>query len=706
MLTTQLPEQVARRGLGRAAILCSASLAFILGAVSLRGAIASHSQLLSNQPTVTSTVAPESKPSFKSANVLVIHSYNPELSWTEQQKDGIDQGFANSPHTVTVYHEFLDAKRYPQLAHRQTFLDHLRNKYQNTPLDVLMIADDPGLQMLLEIKQDYFPKLPVVFMGINNVQEELLNIPWLTGVFENHSIEDTLWIAQEQTDSGQVIVITDSSETGRANRSRLEALNKTTDQGKSFIFVEDVPDSKIQDILGGYPDHMPIFLGGQLRKDRPNGALIDFDQETAVLRSNLPNPIYTDAKMRMGHGAVGGKVLDGSFHAEQAVQLAEQILSGTPLSNITPIIQSKNQWIFDAEELKRLNFDIKDLPPNSELINHKLSFYEQNRTVVWATLGLFSLGGLIILALANAIRLQKRAEMNLKENERHLEQRVNERTEELRATLDTLKTTQARLLQTEKSSSLGRLMGGLAHEFNNPLGFIAGNIECLEDYTQNLIRLVNLYQTQTGPAIARQYSNDIDLPYIQEDIPKILKSMSHGTGRIQSLVQTLNEFVRVNEEGFKPTNLNSSLDTTLLILHSQLSSDIKVIKDYAALPLIHCNPRDLNQVLMSILLNAIEALSTSETDPKNIQLKTSLLSEDWVRISISDTGPGISPEHQSKIFEPFFTTKTVGQGMGMGLALCNQTIQQHKGRLHCTSTLGVGTTFNIELPINMETSSG
>ena len=639
----------------------------------------------------------------KNASVLVIHSYHPELSWTQQEKEGIDQGFAEGHHAVTVYHEFLDAKRYPDLSHRQTFLDYLHTKYQDTPLDVLMIADDPGLQMLLDARQTYFPELPVVFMGINNVKEELLTIPWLTGVFETHSIAETLWVAQQQTNSAQVIVITDSSETGKANRARLEALEQELATDAPFLFVEDLPDNEVKTILGPYPDDTPIFLGGQLRKNKPDGALVDFAQETEILRSHIPNPIYTDTIMRLGHGAVGGKVLDGKYHAEQAVQLVEQILDGIPMSDISPILESKNQWVFDVNELNRLKVDLDDLPPGHELINLKPSFYEQHRLMVWSALGIFSVGSAIILVLANAIRLQKRAEMQLKENEKQLEQRVHERTEALRTALDTLKSTQAKLIQTEKSSSLGRLMGGMAHEFNNPLGFITGNLDCLQEYTQNLIKLVTLYQAQTSPPTeAIQYGEMIDFDYIQGDIPKVLNSISSGTERIQHLVQTLNEFVRVNEAGFKPTDLNHSLDTTLLILNSQLTSDIAIIKNYGTLPQVHCKPRELNQVFMSILLNAIEALTSSQADLKQIHLTTLPLPQDWVRISITDTGPGIAPEHQSKIFEPFFTTKAVGQGLGMSLALCDQTVQQHNGRLTCQSTSGRGATFCIELPVHVE----
>lgn len=704
LTTPPFLRRVDRTKIVKATVLCSTSLALVLGLASPQGAIAPPSHLSSNPPTSPT----EDNPASKNANVLVIHSYHPELSWTQQEKEGIDQGFANSHHAVTVYHEFLDAKRYPDLSHHQVFLDYLQTKYQDTSLDVLMIADDPGLQLLLDVKPIYFPELPVVFMGINNVQEELLNIPWLTGVFETHSTEETLWVAQQHTESERIIVITDSSETGQANRAQLEALNLATVNqgtpiGRSFIFVEDVPANQVQQILGPYPDDMPIVMQGQLRQDHSDGALIEFEQETEILRSQLPNPIYTDSAMRLGHGAVGGKVLDGRFHAEQAVQLVEQILDGIPVNKLSPIIESKNQWMFDAQELERINVDLEALPPDSELINRKLSFYDQYRLVVWSAFVLFSLSGLIILVLANAIRLQKRAESDLKENEKYLEDRVNARTEELRLALDNLQETQAKLIQHEKSSSLGRLMGGIAHEFNNPLGFIIGNIKCLEGYLQSQKKLFAIYQTQTAtPLDAVQYSQEIDFDYIQEDIPKVMASITHGADRIQHLVQTLNEFVRVNEEGFKPTNLNQSLDNTLLILSSQLAEDIAVIKDYETLPSVHCNPRDLNQVFMSILLNAIEALAVWETEPKQIHLKTGLLSKNWVQIRISDTGPGIAPEHLAKIFDPFFTTKAFGQGMGMSLALCYRTIQHHQGRLTCVSTLDQGATFVIDLPINAE----
>ncbi|MEM9008240.1 MAG: hypothetical protein AAGE59_32620, partial [Cyanobacteria bacterium P01_F01_bin.86] len=161
--------------------------------------------------------------SIVKANVLVIHSYSLELPWCQQQYTGIIEGFQESGHDVKVYHEFLDSKRYPELHHRQEFLDYIRLKYQDTPLQLLMVADDPGLNLVLETHDEYFPDLPVVFMGINHVQEELFDIPWLTGVFETHTYAETFLEAKRQTGADTMILISDYSETGIASLQRAEA---------------------------------------------------------------------------------------------------------------------------------------------------------------------------------------------------------------------------------------------------------------------------------------------------------------------------------------------------------------------------------------------------------------------------------------------------------------------------------------------------
>ncbi len=633
-----------------------------------------------------------------SANILVIHSYNPELSWTQQEQTGIDEGFQASHHAVTVYHEFLDAKRYPALQHRDEFLSYLHKKYQHTDFQLLMVADDPGLNLILANHDEYFPQLPVVFMGVNHIQEELLHIPWLTGVFETHSVEETILEAKRQTQSNNLIVLGDSTETGQAHLKKLAQIEAQGENLPDITVVKDATPETIAQTIEAYSNDWPVVLSGQLRADKTTGALVPFEASAEILRAQIKNPIYTESVMHLGHGVVGGKVLEGGYHAAQAVELAEQILDGVPVAQIKAITTSKNQWMFDVTELKRFNISQDSLPDNSILVNERLSFYEQNRQLVWYVLSIFIFGMLTILVLLDAIRRQKQAE-------RTLEQRVSERTNELSNTLAELKQTQAQLIQTEKLSSLGQLVGGIAHEFNNPLTFIAGNIDILKDYGQNLFHLIRLYQTAPattakGPSPTHLYAQDIDLDYIQEDMPKILQSVAHGAKRIETIVRSLQSFASADEQGIKPTDLHQSLDNTLMILKSRAGNDIDIVKDYGKLPPVSCEPGVINQIFMQILLNAIEAIhQLGKDEKKQILIRTCPQGENGVTVSIQDTGPGIPPAIQKKIFDPFFTTKPVGKGTGLGLAVAYQYIQQHQGSLIFQPNSPQGSTFIIQLPL-------
>ncbi|MBT9315035.1 sensor histidine kinase [Leptothoe spongobia] len=635
-------------------------------------------------------------PDSNNSNILVIHSYNPELSWTAEGKKGIDEGFRSSHHLTTVYHEFLDAKRYPNLEHRKAFLNYLHTKYQDTELQVLIVADDPGLNMVLATRNQYFPDLPVVFMGINHVRNELLTIPWLTGVFETHSYRETILEAKRQTQSDNMIFLIDSTETGTANLKRLRQIQvDAAETLPDITVVKDLTPTTIGQTLEKYPSSWPVFVRGQLRSGDGNEALLPFEETMQLLRSQLKNPLYTVSSSDLGHGVVGGKVLEGSYHAKQAVELVEKILEGTPVDQVPPIINAKTQWIFDAYELKRFNINHNDLPPTSILINQKQSFYEQHRQLIWYVLPIFILGAITILVLVDAIRRQKQAEITL-------EYRVEERTNALSQTLQELKQTQAQLIQTEKLSSLGQLVGGIAHEFNNPLTFITGNIDILQGYGQDLLDLIKQQQQQilVASSDSSLKSQDIDLDYIQADMPQIFQSMTKGTERIKTIVRSLQSFASTNEQGTKPTDLNKSLDNTLLILRSRIGNDIEIITDYGDCPLVVCEPSAINQVFMQVLLNAIEAVNLLNKEAsKQIFIHTRTQKENWITISIQDTGFGIPHSIQEKVFDPFFTTKPVGAGTGLGLAVSYQYIQQHNGRLTFRPNSPQGSIFVIELPI-------
>lgn len=278
---------------------------------------------------------------------------------------------------------------------------------------------------------------------------------------------------------------------------------------------------------------------------------------------------------------------------------------------------------------------------------------------------------------------------------------------ELRLKLHELNQTQTQLVQNEKLSALGQMVAGVAHEINNPINFVHGNLIHVHEYTQDLLTLLDLYQTQVPnpPQTIEAAIAAIDLPFLKEDLGSVLRSMRLGTDRIREIILSLRTFSRLDEAECKATDLHSGLDSTLTILRHRLKSrpnhpEIAVVKNYGPLPAVECYPSQLNQVFMNILSNAIDALQESGTYPKVIHIQTAVIDHDWVTIRIRDNGLGIAEEIQPKLFDPFFTTKEVGKGTGLGLSISHNIIaKQHGGNLRCNSTPGQGTEFVITIPI-------
>jgi len=295
-----------------------------------------------------------------------------------------------------------------------------------------------------------------------------------------------------------------------------------------------------------------------------------------------------------------------------------------------------------------------------------------------------------------------------------LEKRVAERTEELSenhqqlsAALQALQERQAQLIQNEKMSSLGQMVAGVAHEINNPINFIYGNLDYTNSYVQDLLDLLQLYQQHypvPTPAIQEKMGS-IDLEFLTEDFSQILLSMKSGTDRIRKIILSLRNFSRLDESEIKTIDIHEGIESTLLLLNHRFQSEITVAKKYGNLTLVECYPSLLNQVFMNMINNAIDAL---QEDQKNgffddgkptIIIQTSQIERDRIAISFWNNGSAIPSELLGKLFDPFFTTKPVGQGTGLGLTICYQIIERHKGKIEVFSTQEKGTEFVISLPI-------
>jgi two-component system NtrC family sensor kinase len=301
----------------------------------------------------------------------------------------------------------------------------------------------------------------------------------------------------------------------------------------------------------------------------------------------------------------------------------------------------------------------------------------------------------IVLARVRAQLEARQARDMLKKFNQQLEHQVEEGTH-------ALEQAQLQLMQSEKMASIGQLAAGVAHEINNPIGFVGSNLGTLAGYLQDIFSIVAAYEAAVAAAgndaafeEARKLRQTLDYDYLKEDIAQLLAESKDGLARVRKIVQDLKGFSHVSDTVWEWADVHQGVDSTLNMVWNELKYHCTVKKDYGPLPKIHCLPSQLNQVFMNLLVNAGHAIEGKG----EITIRTECVGDTAVRVSISDTGTGIAPAALAKVFDPFFTTKPVGKGTGLGLSLAWNIVQRHGGKIEVASEVGKGTTFTVTLPV-------
>lgn len=302
----------------------------------------------------------------------------------------------------------------------------------------------------------------------------------------------------------------------------------------------------------------------------------------------------------------------------------------------------------------------------------------------------------------------------LEEYKNELEVKVAQRTEELEKSNQNLseayrqlKSTQAQLVHSEKMASLGQLVAGVAHELNNPINFIYGNMPHLKNYINDLKQLLDLYQKvkieNSLKEAVENFKEDINWEFMLPDLDLLISDCQNGAKRAKDIIQDLKRFSRLGEAEFKYADIHEGIDSTLNLLVNSLKNKIEIIKDFGTLDKIECYPDQLNQVFMNLLSNAIQAMPEEKVEKKEAKIWITTSQEaDRIKIIIRDNAKGIPEENLKKIFDPFFTTKEVGEGTGLGLSITYGIIEKHKGSINVESVVGEGSTFTIEMPVKQK----
>ena len=729
-------------------------------------------------------------------HVLILHSYHKGQQWNDGITKGIESVFNENGQNIELFFEYMDTKRFYDDNHLENLAQLLKNKYRSQTLDVIISSDDHAYNFLLKNSETIFPEVPIVFCGVNRLEESSLNgRKWFTGVVESTDLEKTIEVAiQLYPKTKNIFVLVDKTVSGMAHRRQIEDITSHFDKIVVFDLLEDVELSSIKKKLQELPkDSIVLWLN--LFSDK-NKSSISLDDVSILLRNYCDVPAYSLWDNRLGEGIVGGKMISGFAQGKTAARMAQKILQGEKIEDIQIMRKSPNPYKFDYDQMLRFDIEISDLPVGSIVINQPFSFYSEHKRLVWIVASsIVGLSAIIIILMLNMI-YRKRAEKALRESEEKMGKLYAESRRAAEVYHSVLHTSADAILtydmagkvtyvnpsfteifgwaleevegenlhfvpESEKKASMagikrieeeGKSIQGFetkryvkdgriidvsmsGSRYNDHEGNPIGMLVVIRDISENKkleAQLQNARKMEAIGTLAGGVAHDLNnilgglvsypellLLQLPKDNPlrKSILTIQKSGEKAAAVVQDLLTLARRGVVVTEVVNLNKIIaeylkspeHEKLQSYHPGVHIETHLKKDTLNIlgSSIH-----LSKTVMNLVSNAAEAMPeggalTVSTQnryiDRHIRGYVNVNEGDYVVLTISDTGIGISPEDMGKIFEPFYTKKKMGRsGTGLGMAVVWGTVKDHNGYIDVQSTEGRGTTFTLYFPATRE----
>jgi signal transduction histidine kinase len=646
----------------------------------------------------TAQVAPSPQTAVRATpkTILILHSYHSGLDWTDDLDRAIREGLHDSPFDLDFRVEHMDARRYAAEAYLDQFAAYLASKYADLRFDLVITSDDAALDFAVAHHATLLQGAPVVFCGVSNA-ERAHAVPResFTGIIEVFSAGFILETALKlHPDRRRVLAIGDNSPTGEVTLHQLaEVAHRRTDvafrmlDGRAYTLDEIV--RTVRDAGAG-----TIVVASLFARDR-DGRYYPRGEANARIAEASQGPVYSPSVTELGQGIVGGSQNTGQRHGASTAALALRVLRGEKPGAI-PIAEEKQDYpIFDERQLARWGIDQAELPANAVVVNRPEDIFVRYRAFIWGGLAFSALQTAVIGALVVAIGRRRQAERRVGQQAETLVE-VNRRLEALNASLQEEIAERRRaeaekeqlnvqLHQSQKMEAVGKLAGGIAHDFNNLLSVILGHVEFALEAVQADSRVASdLREVQTAGNRAATLTRQLLAFSRKQLLQPTLIDVSHVTARTAAMLQRI------------------------------IGEDVQLVQVHAPdLGATLADEAQIEQVLINLVINARDAMPNGG----RITLETAnvTLAEDaaatvgvpapgpYIRVSVIDTGIGMTEETRSRVFEPFFTTKAVGRGTGLGLSMAYGIVKQSGGGIAVSSVPGEGARFDVYLPRDQAT---